>query len=50
VVQDTSAPHDGDEYRLHLTVKLGKIGSQNPFKQFYEILPEKQIALPYPLD
>jgi 2'-5' RNA ligase len=47
VVQDPSAPHDGDEYRFHLTVELGKIGSQNPFKQFYETLPEKQVVLSF---
>jgi len=47
VVQDPSAPHDGDEYRFHLTIELGKVGSQNPFKQFYESLPEKQVALSF---
>jgi len=47
VVQDLSAPHDGDEYRFHLTIELGKVGSQNPFKQFYESLPEKQVALSF---
>jgi 2'-5' RNA ligase len=48
VVQDPSAPHDGDEYRFHLTVELGKVSSRtNPFKQFYESLPEKQVALSF---
>ncbi len=47
VVQDPSAPHDGDEYRFHLTIELGKVGSQNPFKQFYESLPEKQVSLSF---
>ena len=47
VIQDPSAPHDGGEYRFHLTIELGKAGSQNPFKQFYETLPEKQVALSF---
>ena len=44
---DPSAPHDGDDYRFHLTVELGKTGNTNPFKQFYESLPEKQIDLSF---
>ncbi len=47
LVHDSSAPHDGEEYRFHLTVELGNTGSTNPFKQFYESLPEKQIALSF---
>jgi 2'-5' RNA ligase len=47
VVHDPSAPHDGDEYRFHLTVELGKVGNTNPFKRFYESLPEKQISLSF---
>ena len=44
---DPSAPHDGDDYRFHLTVELGRVGDTNPFKQFYEALPEKQIDLSF---
>jgi 2'-5' RNA ligase len=47
VVQDPSAPHDGDTYRFHLTIELGKTGSTNPFKRFYESLPEKQVSLSF---
>jgi 2'-5' RNA ligase len=47
LVIDASAPHDGDEYRFHLTIELGKVGSSNPFKQFYEALPEKQVDLSF---
>ena len=47
IVRDISAPHDGDEYRFHLTVELGKVGNSNPFKQLYEALPEKRIALSF---
>jgi len=44
---DPCAPHDGDDYRFHLTVELGKVSNANPFKQFYESLPEKQIDLSF---
>lgn len=44
---DPSAPHDGDDYRFHLTVEIGKVGDTNPFKRFYESLPEKQIDLSF---
>jgi 2'-5' RNA ligase len=47
LVQNSSAPHDGDEYRFHLTIELGKAGSLNPFKEFYEALPEKQVDLSF---
>lgn len=47
VVPDPSAPHDGDEYRFHLTIELGKVQSSNPFKQVYESLPEKNVDLSF---
>ena len=47
LVLDPSAPHDGQEYRFHLTVELGEVVSTNPFKQFYESLPEKDVALSF---
>ena len=47
VVKDSSAPHDGDEYRFHLTVELGNVGSTNPFRQFYDALSDKQVALSF---
>lgn len=47
VVKDPAAPHDGDEYRFHLTVELGQAGVTNPFEQFYDSLPEKQVNLSF---
>lgn len=47
IVLDSSAPHDGDEYRFHLTIELGKAGRTNPFKQFYDSLAEKQVNLSF---
>jgi 2'-5' RNA ligase len=47
IVLDPSAAHDGEDYRFHLTVELGQVGSVNPFKQFYDSLPEKQINLSF---
>jgi len=47
LLTDPSAPHDGEDYRFHLTVELGKAGATNPFKQFYESLSEKQFSLSF---
>lgn len=47
VVLDPSAPHDGDEYRFHLTIELGKIGGLNPFKDIDDSLPEKNVDLSF---
>jgi 2'-5' RNA ligase len=47
IVTDPSAPHDGDEYRFHLTIELGKAGTTHPFKAFYESLVEKGVNLSF---
>lgn len=47
IVQDPSAPHDGDGYRFHLTIELGNKGSSNPFKRFYDALSDKQVSLSF---
>jgi 2'-5' RNA ligase len=47
LVHDSSAPHDGNEYHFHLTIELGKTSPANPFKEFYEALPEKQVNLSF---
>jgi hypothetical protein len=47
LVSDPSASHDGDDYRFHLTVELGEVGETNPFKQFYNSIPEKQVDLSF---
>ena len=30
-----------------LTIELGQVGNKNPFKQYYESLPKKQISLSF---
>jgi hypothetical protein len=47
IVRDPSAPHDGDEYRFHLTVELGNVETENPFKQLYDSLSEVQVDLSF---
>ena len=47
VVSDPSAPHDGDAYRFHLTIELGKVDAINLFKEFYESLPEKSLEVSF---
>ncbi len=44
---DPSAPHDGAEYRFHLTIELGKVGTTNPFQLFYDSLAEKEVSLSF---
>ncbi len=45
VVQDARAPHDGPEYRFHLTIEMGKIGATNPFQAYYDSLPDPEVDL-----
>lgn len=47
IVLDPSAPHDGDEYRFHLTIELGRVAGSNPFKETYDSLPEKNVDLSF---
>jgi 2'-5' RNA ligase len=47
IVTNPSAPHDGDAYRFHLTIELGKVDAINPFKEFYESLTEKSLKLSF---
>ena len=47
IVENPTAPHDGEGYHFHLTVELGRIGATNPYKAFYEKLPNKNIALSF---
>lgn len=47
VVNDPSAAHDGADYEFHLTTELGPTGSGNPYREFYEALPEKQLDLSF---
>lgn len=47
VVADPAAPHDGDEYRFHLTVELGSIEQANPFRVFYDGLADKTVDLTF---
>jgi len=47
VVENPAAPHDGDEYRFHLTIELGKIGPDDPYRAWYDSLPEKAVQLTF---
>jgi len=47
VVKDPSAAHDGDRYEFHLTIELGPTGDSNPYREFYEALPEKQLDVSF---
>jgi 2'-5' RNA ligase len=47
VVADPSAPFDGPDYRFHLTIEMGPAGERNPYKDYYDQLPEKEINLSF---
>lgn len=47
IVADPSAAHDGDEYRFHMTVELGKIGSSNPYQTFFDSLADKNTDITF---
>lgn len=45
--ENTSAPHDGDNYNFHLTIELGKIEGENVYKNYFDKLEEKKVNLCY---
>ena len=45
--RDTSAPHDGDEYRFHMTIELGKIEKANPYRVYFDKLADKRVNLEF---
>ena len=40
---DTSAPHDGDEYRFHMTIELGKVEKLNPYQAYFEKIEDRKV-------
>jgi 2'-5' RNA ligase len=47
LVQDASAPHDGDKYHFHMTIELGKTTEANPFRDYFDKLTEKRVNLAF---
>jgi len=45
--EDTSAPHDGDAYRFHLTIELGKVKGEDVYKRYYEEMSNKRVNLKF---
>ena len=44
---DTSAPHDGVGYHFHMTIELGKVEDQNPYRDYFENLESRAVNLAY---
>ena len=42
-----AAPHDGDSYRFHLTIEMAKITTRDPFREYFERLPEKLVNMSF---
>ncbi len=47
IVRDPTAAHDGEEYRFHLTVEMGNVTGANPYKAFFQSLPETKLFLTF---
>ena len=45
--ENTSSAHDGDCYRFHLTIELGKTAGENAYKRYYEELAGKEVNLSF---
>ena len=44
---DTSAPHDGAGYHFHMTIELGEVNDQNPYRNYFEGLESRVVNLAY---
>ncbi len=47
VVADPSAAHDGEVYRFHMTLELGPVVENNPYKAFYDRLKMKKLRFSF---
>jgi 2'-5' RNA ligase len=45
--ENTSAPHDGDEYHFHMTIELGEVGKVNPYRSYFDSLTNKEVHLAF---
>jgi 2'-5' RNA ligase len=45
--KDTSAAHDGEEYRFHLTIEMGAVGERNPYKDAFERITDKNVNITF---
>jgi 2'-5' RNA ligase len=47
VVKDPHAPHDGEDYRFHMTIELGKVVGKNPYRDYFEQIQDKNVRLSF---
>jgi len=47
LVRDPSAAHDGGAYHFHLTIEMGKVAGENPFRAYYERLADPSVNLSF---
>lgn len=43
--KDTRAPHDGSEYRFHLTIEMGRIDAGDPFLAYFNTLKDAGMKM-----
>ncbi len=44
---NTAADYDGEAYRFHLTIELGRFEGTNPYRSYFDSLPEKKVNLAF---
>ena len=45
LLEDASAPHDGDKYHFHLTVETGRVDGEDAYKRYYDEMRRKTVNL-----
>lgn len=43
VVADPAAPFDGDAYRFHVTVAMGPLGVDNPYRRYHDAMADPHL-------
>jgi 2'-5' RNA ligase len=47
IVRDPSAPHDGNEYRFHMTIELGPVDKTDPYRAYFDRLVDKRVSFTF---
>jgi hypothetical protein len=47
VVLDPTAPHDGEDYRFHMTIEMGVPVGGDPYRAYFDRLTDKRVDLSF---
>jgi 2-polyprenyl-3-methyl-5-hydroxy-6-metoxy-1,4-benzoquinol methylase len=45
--EDPSAAHDGEGYRFHLTIEMGKVEGQDVYQRYYDEMEDRSVNLSF---